>query len=132
MSGWDVFNFDRRLLETPAFGTGAEYAREITGEVPRGYFQARRSIFEEYVEKGDFVKLRELSVSYTLDASLLRRVRASGATITLAGRNLKTWTDYTGWDPETNAGAQSTLVRGFAFATVPIPRSVVASVTLNF
>jgi outer membrane receptor protein involved in Fe transport len=133
--GVDVFNFDRRLLETPAFGSGAEYARELTGEVPRGYFAARRGVFEEYVEKGDFVKLRELSLSYGIDAGLLRRLgarSASGATLTIAGRNLRTWTDYTGWDPETNAGGQSTLVRGFAFATTPIPRNVTASVTVNF
>jgi hypothetical protein len=132
VGGVDVFNFDRRLLETPAFGSGAEYARELTGEVPRGYFAARRGIFEEYVEDGSYVKLRELSVSYALPTALVRRARAAGATITLAGRNLKTWTNYTGWDPETNAGAQSSLVRGFAFATAPIPRSVIGSVTVNF
>ena len=135
VGGVDVFNFDRRLLETPAFGSGAEYARELTGEVPRGYFAARRGVFEEYVERGDFVKLRELSVSYTVGAGLLRRLGARGArgaTFTLAGRNLKTWTDYTGWDPETNAGAQSTLVRGFAFATTPIPHNVTGAVTVNF
>ena len=130
--GVDVFNFDRRLLETPAFGSGADYGREITGDYPRGYFAARRGIFEEYVEKGDFVKLRELSISYGIEPALLRRMGARGATLTLAGRNLKTWTDYTGWDPETNAGAQSTLVRGFAFATTPIPRNVTAAVTVNF
>ena len=132
VAGGDVFNFDRRLLETPAFGSGAEYGRELTGELPRGYFAARRGVFEEYVEDGSFVKLRELSVSYALPTSLLRRARATGATITVAGRNLKTWTDYTGWDPETNVGAQSTLVRGFSFATAPIPRSVTAAVTLTF
>jgi hypothetical protein len=132
VSGFDTFNFDRRVLETPAFGSSAEYARELTGDVPRGYFQARRSVFEEYVEKGDFVKLRELSVSYSLDPALLRGARIAGATLTLAGRNLKTWTDYTGWDPETNAGGQSTLVRGFNFATAPIPRNVTAAVNLTF
>ncbi|HEU4630454.1 MAG TPA: TonB-dependent receptor [Gemmatimonadaceae bacterium] len=132
VQGLDVFNFDRRLLETPAFGSGAEYGRELTGEVPTGYFQARRSIFEEYIEDGSFVKLREVSASYTLPAGLARAVRASAATLTLAGRNLKTWTDYTGWDPETNVGAQRTLVRGFSFATTPIPRNVTLGVTLTF
>ena len=132
VGGFDIFNFDRRVLETPAFGSSAEYAKEIKGEVPRGYFQARRSIFEEYIEKGDFAKLREVSLSYALSPSLLRYVHANGATLTLAGRNLKTWTDYTGWDPETNAGGQSTLVRGFSFATVPVPRNVTFAVNLNF
>jgi TonB-dependent SusC/RagA subfamily outer membrane receptor len=132
VQGHEVFNFDRRLLETPAFGSGAEYARELEGEVPRGYFQARRGIFEEYVEDGSFVKLREVSATYTLPVGLARVARASGASVTLAGRNLKTWTDYTGWDPETNVGAQRTLVRGFSFATTPIPRNVTLSVTLNY
>ena len=132
VQGVEIFNFDRRLLETPAFGTGAAYAAEILGQVPSGYFQARRSIFEEYVEDGSYVKLREVAASYQLDPSWLRMRGVTGATITLAGRNLKTWTDYTGWDPETNAGGQSTLVRGFAFATTPIPRTVMLSAALTF
>ncbi|HVE80354.1 MAG TPA: TonB-dependent receptor, partial [Gemmatimonadaceae bacterium] len=61
---FDVFNFDRRVLETPGFGAGAEFAKQLTGEVPTGYFAARRSVFEEYIEDGSFVKLRELSASY--------------------------------------------------------------------
>ena len=130
--GGDVFNFDRRLLETPAFGSGAAYADELTGVVPRGFFQARRSIFEEYIESGAWTKLRELSVTYALPASLLSRIGSRSASITLAGRNVKTWTDFTGWDPETNVGAQRTLVRGFSFATVPIPRSVALTISTNF
>lgn len=132
VSGNDVFNFDRRLLETPAFGTGRAYEAELRGDVPTGYFQARRSIFEEYIEDGSFVKLREVSVSYALPSTLLGRIGADGMQLTLTGRNLKTWTDYTGWDPETNVGAQRTLVRGFGFATVPIPRTVAFSVTTTF
>ncbi len=132
VNGADIFNFDRRLLETPAFGTGAAYAAEILKQVPSGYFQARRSIFEEYVENGSYAKLREIAVSYQLDPRWLRMRGVTGATLTVAGRNLKTWTDYTGWDPETNAGAQSTLVRGFAFATTPIPRTVTFAAALTF
>jgi TonB-dependent starch-binding outer membrane protein SusC len=132
VGGGDVFNFDRRLLETPAFGTGKAYEAELRGEVPTGYFQARRSIFEEYVEDGSFVKLRELSVTYAVPPALVGRFGASGARVSLIARNLKTWTDYTGWDPETNVGAQRTLVRGFSFATVPIPRTLALSVTVTF
>jgi outer membrane receptor protein involved in Fe transport len=129
---FDVFNFDRRLLETPVFGAGADYARELMGEVPTGYFLARRGIFEEYIEDGSFVKLRELSASYSLPGTWAAFARARGGSVTLAGRNLKTWTDYRGWDPETNVGAQRTLVRGFSFATTPIPRNVTLGVTLTY
>ena len=130
--GGDVFNFDRRLLETPAFGTGRAYEAELLGEVPTGYFQARRSIFEEYIEDGTWTKLREVSVTWNVPPSVGRFLRAESTQISLIGRNLKTWTDFQGWDPETNVGAQRTLVRGFAFATTPIPRSVAISVTSSF
>lgn len=50
----------------------------------------------------------------------------------MSGRNLNTWTNYTGWDPETNTGGQRTVVRGFGFAAVPIPRSIAMSVNLNY
>ena len=132
VTGGDIFNFDRRLLETPAFGTGKAYQAELEGDLPRGYFAARRTIFEEYIEDGSWVKLRELSVSYDLPARFAGLFRANGAQISLTGRNLKTWTDFTGWDPETNAGAQRTLIRGFSFATTPIPRSVMLSITTSF
>ena len=130
--GGDIFNFDRRLLETPAFGTGKAYEAELLNQVPRGYFQARRSIFEEYIEDGTWTKLRELSVTWSVPPTIGRLMRSQSTQISLIGRNLKTWTDYTGWDPETNAGAQRTLVRGFSFATTPIPRSVAISVTSTF
>ena len=130
--GGDIFNFDRRLLETPAFGTGRAYEAELLQKVPTGYFQARRSIFEEYIEDGTWTKLREVSVTYALPPGVGRFLRAQSTQISLIGRNLRTWTDYTGWDPETNVGAQRTLVRGFSFATTPIPRSVAISVTSTF
>jgi TonB-dependent SusC/RagA subfamily outer membrane receptor len=130
--GGDIFNFDRRLLETPAFGSGRAYEAELLHEVPTGYFQARRSIFEEYIEDGTWTKLRELSVTWTVPPTVGRFLRSQSTQISLIGRNLKTWTDYTGWDPETNVGGQRTLVRGFSFATTPIPRSVAISVTSTF
>jgi hypothetical protein len=52
-----------------------------------------------YVD-GDFMKLREISLSYDVPTSLVRRLRASALTLNVAARNLHTWTGYTGLDPE--------------------------------
>lgn len=63
-----------------------------------------------WVEPTGFVKLRELTAGYDLPAGLrstLFQGRASNARIELSGRNLKTWTKYTGLDPEvSNFGNQ--------------------------
>ena len=55
-----------------------------------------------YIEDASFTKLREVSVAFGVPQRYLSRVGVSGATLTLAGRNLKTWTKYTGIDPEIN------------------------------
>lgn len=54
-----------------------------------------------HVEDASFIKLRELAASYNIG-----RVAAIGGdwTVTVVGRNLLTWTDYSGWDPEVGIG----------------------------
>ncbi|MEO7503249.1 MAG: SusC/RagA family TonB-linked outer membrane protein [Gemmatimonadaceae bacterium] len=60
-----------------------------------------------YFEKADFWKLRELSFTVIAPRSLSRQLRTGAVSLTVSGRNLKTWTDYTGFDPELNVQAQS-------------------------
>lgn len=52
-----------------------------------------------YIEDGGFLKLRELSLSYDVPTRFLGR-RVSSAQLQFSGRNLKTWTKYSGYDPE--------------------------------
>jgi hypothetical protein len=62
-----------------------------------------------FVEDGTFVKLREASVRYTLDQNtvqdLFGGLGIDGMSLNLIGRNLLTFTDYTGYDPESGTGA---------------------------
>ena len=61
------------------------------------------AIEDWFVEPAGFVKLREVSVRYQIPSRLLARVpgnRSVSASLSLIGRNLKTWTRYKGYDPE--------------------------------
>ncbi len=60
----------------------------------------RALVRDPYIEKGDFVRFRELTATYTLSPRLAQRLRASGASISIGAKNLALWTDYAGWDPE--------------------------------
>ena len=54
-----------------------------------------------YVEDGTFLKLRELAIKYDLASLIdLRGAGISGLKLGIVGRNLITWTDYKGYDPE--------------------------------
>ncbi|HEX8696637.1 MAG TPA: SusC/RagA family TonB-linked outer membrane protein [Longimicrobium sp.] len=84
----------------------------------------------QWIEKADFVKLREISASYTLPSRFARRMGGEAVILTVSARNLKTWTDYTGTDPEVNAA-----VSDFTLAetnSIPPTRRVTASVTVRF
>jgi TonB-linked SusC/RagA family outer membrane protein len=123
----DVFNADRRTRQGVGIGDVAE--QEVKGEVPRGYIWSFYGIEEWRVEDGSFVKLRELSLSYQLPR-IARGIRS--ASVTLVGRNLHSWDNYKGYDPETNAGGNSTTLRGIDFGNVPIPRTYQFIIRLGF
>ncbi|MGD8426463.1 MAG: TonB-dependent receptor [Balneolaceae bacterium] len=128
--GNDVFNFTRRLAALSVFGTLQDpYGRELEGDLPDGYSAAVFNIFENWVEDGSYLKLRELSASYTLltDVLGLRSIRFS-----VIGRNLFSIDKYSGYDPEINTAGQSTAVRGFDFVEVPIPRTVELGISAKF
>jgi len=126
--GQDVLNFTRRLGSLYVFGTSKDYEKELRGELPPGYTRRVFGIFEHWVEDGSFVKLRELSLSYTWYPKFanVKSIRFS-----LIGRNLFSWDNYSGYDPEVNVGGQRTVVRGFDFVEVPIPRTIQLGLTLN-
>lgn len=129
VQGFDVFNWNRRLMDNVIFGGGAKVAAELRGDLPKGLGRAEAGIFEEFVEDGSFVKLRELSLSYGFKPQIegIGNMRVS-----FAGRNLISWDNYTGWDPEINTTGQSNGVRGFDFAGVPIPRTYSINLAVDF
>ena len=75
------------------------------------------------------VKLRELGLSYTFrDQDWLERSGLSSLALSVYGRNLITWSDYSGVDPETNLWGQS-LGRGIDYFNNPQTRSLVINLT---
>ncbi|MCE7040625.1 SusC/RagA family TonB-linked outer membrane protein [Dyadobacter sp. CY312] len=127
VQGLEVFNADRRTRQGVGIGDYAE--KELTGELPRGYIYSIYNTEEWRVDDGSFVKLREVSLSYTLP-SLIKNVR--NINIALTGRNLISLDNYDGYDPETNAGGNSDMVRGVDFGNVPIPRSYQLKISASF
>ena len=143
--GNDVMNLTRRIQDLGAASNGIDAELELLPygdprKLPPGYLARRLSLFGEYVEDATFVKLRELSATYQITWAPIRRVFASGIELTVAGRNLFTWTDYSGYDPEVNffgqnAGALGTSTaadRGFDFASYPIPRTLSVSARFTY
>ncbi len=91
--------------------------------------------YAAYLEPAGFVKLREISVSYTLPKALTRNLfsgSASDVRLELAGRNLRTWTSYKGYDPEVSNFGNQNIGRFQDVTPYPPSRSFFFSVIANF
>ena len=62
--------------------------------------QSGTSLIDDLIRDASFTRLREVSFTYTLPSQLAQRLGGSAASVTLAGRNLHTWTKWPGIDPE--------------------------------
>lgn len=80
---------------------------------------------DRYLEDASFLRLRNVSLSYDLDAKTLAKSKfISGLRVYLQGTNLFTWTKWRGFDPESN---QNT-----GFFDYPVPKTFTLGVDLTF
>ena len=84
-----------------------------------------------YVEKADFVKLREVAVTLTAPDDWARMLRTRGLALTLSGRNLHTWTGYTGFDPEVTTNSGSNFSQSDFLSQAPV-RYYTARINVDF
>jgi len=84
-----------------------------------------------FVEDGTFWKLREIALTANAPADWARTIGASALSLTVSGRNLATWTDYTGFDPEINFNGTSNFSTA-EFLTQPQIRYFTARVSIGW
>lgn len=133
---WGVFQRTAGIMDQAGVPEGQQK--------PLGYFDDLYNVSglgpsNAFVEDASFVKLREVALGYRFSPETLSSVpglnRLSGAGITLSGRNLVTWTDYRGFDPEVGESGgdtgSSTIARVEGY-NYPNFRTFTASVELNF
>ncbi len=91
-----------------------------------------------WIKPADFIKLRELSVTYQLPSSIAEAMRFNSASVTLSGRNLWMWSKYkfdtdgmASPDPEVQFDSLSPFGRT-DYASIPMLRTFAASVRFTF
>lgn len=88
------------------------------------------STVSPFIQDGSYARLREVSARYSLPESWAGRMGASGLSVTVAGRNLATWTDFGGMDPESRANITTMVANNQA--VLPVMPQFVTSLQLTF
>ena len=129
MFGHDMWNQTVRIMDLFAAGPLAEQVS--TGEITQATRARIQGMFEPYVEDASFVKLRQLTLTYDV-SDWVSGMGLSNASVEVGGRNLYTWTDYRGYDPEINMFGTNTVERGVDFAVYPTPRQFTFGVRMSY
>ena len=83
------------------------------------------------VEDGSFLKLRNISVGYTLPRSALRKMHFDTMRVYVSADNIWTWTNYSGPDPEVST-RNSVLTPGFDWSAYPRSFGLTAGISFTF
>jgi TonB-linked SusC/RagA family outer membrane protein len=118
-SNWQTVAMSRWTGE----GTSNDYPR-LTAKDDNENF-GKMSDF--YLEKGDYLRLKQLQLGYTINSELLKKIDITRLRIYLQSENLLTFTGYTGYDPEIGGGVYG-IDKGF----YPQARSFIAGLQLQF
>ena len=86
-----------------------------------------------YLQKADFIRLRNIMLSYDLPQSITNKIKLGSARLYISGVNLLTFTSYTGYDPEARADASGYgFDNGWNFYSAPQAKTTSVGLNVNF
>jgi TonB-linked SusC/RagA family outer membrane protein len=104
----------------------------VNGGSANNYGGNVASLSSRYLEDGSFIRLKNVTLGYTIPSLVSNKWGISRARIYVSGSNLLTFTHYTGLDPEVNSQGGNQNTAGYDWATVPQPRTIQAGVSVTF
>lgn len=139
--GNDIMNANKLFFENGAYKKDlnqyASYADRWTPENSESNMPAATKsssnnvISSRIIEDGSFLRLKTVTLGYTIPKAAITKAGLSNARVYLAAQNLWTWTNYSGYDPEVSV-RNSALTPGLDFSSYPRAFTFSLGVNLGF
>jgi TonB-linked SusC/RagA family outer membrane protein len=84
-----------------------------------------------WLENGDFLRVRQLSLGYNFQQGVLNAMRLSNLRLYILVQNVYNFTGYRGLDPEVNVNLQNNIAYGVDGRSLPVPRSFTLGVNIG-
>jgi len=135
--GQEIYSATRRYDMNGA-NYKAEWLNRWTGEgtsnfYPRVTFVDNnlngKTVSDFYIQDGSFVRLRNITLGYTLPKSITDAISLSKLRLYVSAENLYTFTKYTGYDPEIGGGV---FDNGIDRGIYPQPRTIMTGISVTF
>ncbi|WP_033149233.1 TonB-dependent receptor [Prevotella sp. P6B1] len=115
---------------------------DISNVITTGYSSTPRAAINDpndndawssrYIEDGSYVRLKAITLGYTFDQKLIKKLGLTNLRLTLNATNLLTITGYDGYDPEIGVSTASNNVYGLDNGRYPSPTSVTLGINVSF
>lgn len=136
--GNKIFSNTKALLEIGSGFTGASATlrnrwtpTNTNTDVHRAIEDPSPTLSDRFVEDGSYLRLKNITLGYTLPSALSARLRLKSLRVYVSGQNLLTWTKYTGFDPEVSRNGQDALSSGFDFGSYPGTKTFSAGLSVS-
>lgn len=138
--GNDVLNANRLIFEAGTKTNLNQFTsyqgrwhaeRNPQSDIPRANANGMDIYSSRVIEDGSFLRLRSVTIGYSLKPRALRAIRAESMRVYVSGDNLWTLTDYSGPDPEVST-RNTVLTPGFDWSAYPRAIGLTAGVNVTF
>jgi TonB-linked SusC/RagA family outer membrane protein len=140
--GFDIVNgvaintqgmLDRNNQSKAVLNRWRVQGQNFEGMLPRAYMDHPASNLgsDRYVEKGDFLRLSNVKLTYQLNRNLCRKIGVRKLNFALSARKLLTLTGYSGQDPEVGQTGNDPFWIGVDKARTPPPKVITFSIGIG-
>lgn len=137
--GNDIYNANKLMLESGyKYNTNqyASYANRWSPEnqnsnIPAAKGSSLKTYSTRIVEDGSYLRLKTVSLGYTLPVSLTQKWGISLFRIYASAQNIYTWTGYSGYDPEVSI-RRTALTPGFDYSAYPKAMTITLGTNITF
>ncbi len=143
--GGEIYNGLRAYADDGVWSLGDNKLRHVLDrwqqpgditDVPRASWDGVSQAYittSRWIEDASYVRIQEITLGYKLPGRFAGMANLADARLFVSGRNLKTWSDYMGFNPEANsAGSSSNTTMSNEFYSYPLARTITFGVQGSF
>lgn len=140
VSGNEIANFNKFALESfdgTKNNSTAALERWTPGnpsdKYPRANAVAQTNVLSDHqVEDGSYLRVKDLTLAYDLPERWLEKLSIPSLQIAFSGKNVFTFTDYSGFDPEVSRFGKNNLSMGADYGSYPMAKMYMITLKANF
>lgn len=104
-----------------------------TNQYPRANATPMNNVLSDVqVEDASYLRVKDITLSYNLPSSLISRIKLQNLRIYVNFKNMYTFTDYTGYNPEVNRFTSNAISLGADYGSYPSVRTITTGLSLTF